>query len=267
MGSEVPSWIELTQSPPGRVWSGDDWVIFEGRWQDSPPAGVDHVISDPPYGKRVHRGTFRRMGTGGGKGIQTKAPISFDPVVPGALVPELPALARRWTVLFCEIEAVGEYWDAGGEWYVRGGIAVRKSPVPQLSADRPGVHGDCIVLLHQPGRKRWNGRGRPARWWLPQATGGTREASVRVHETQKPLSLMRQLVEDFTDPGEIVWDPYAGSATTGVACLQLGRRFVGHEMQAHYAEIAAERLQAAAQGLTLRDARAGQIPLFGGGND
>ena len=44
----------------------------------------------------------------------------------------------------------------------------------------------------------------------------------------KPLALMRQLIEDFTDPGELVWDPYGGSMTTGVACLQLGRRFLGH---------------------------------------
>lgn len=56
--------------------------------------------------------------------------------------------------------------------------------------------------------------------------------------------------------------PYCGSGTTGVACLRLGRRFLGHEMQPRYAKIAAERLAAEERGLTLRDARAGQQSIL-----
>jgi DNA modification methylase len=74
---------------------------------------------------------------------------------------------------------------------------------------------------------------------------------------------MIELVELFTDPDEIILDPFAGSGTTGVACLRLGRRFIGIEKDAKYAAIARERLTAESQGLTLRDARAGQQSLFG----
>jgi site-specific DNA-methyltransferase (adenine-specific) len=73
---------------------------------------------------------------------------------------------------------------------------------------------------------------------------------------------MLELVADFTDPGDLVLDPFCGSGTTGVACLRLGRRFIGVEKDATYAAVARERLEAEARGLTLRDARAGQTSIF-----
>jgi hypothetical protein len=79
---------------------------------------------------------------------------------------------------------------------------------------------------------------------------------------EPPLWLMRALVEDFTDPDDLVWDPYSGSGTTGVACLLTGRRFLGHELQERYYDIACERLRAAEKGQALSDHRAGQVPMF-----
>jgi len=74
---------------------------------------------------------------------------------------------------------------------------------------------------------------------------------------------MLELVEAFTDPDEIVLDPFAGSGTTGVACLRLGRRFIGIERDEKYAAAATERLAAESKGLDLRAARAGQLSLLG----
>lgn len=51
----------------------------------------------------------------------------------------------------------------------------------------------------------------------------------KVHPTQKPAALMEHLVRSYTEPGELVFDPFAGSATTAIACLRSGRRFVGCE--------------------------------------
>ena len=47
------------------------------------------------------------------------------------------------------------------------------------------------------------------------------------HQTQKPLALMELLVRLFSDPGELILNPFAGSGTTGVAAIRLGRRFLG----------------------------------------
>lgn len=69
------------------------------------------------------------------------------------------------------------------------------------------------------------------------------------HPTQKPLALMRELVERFTQVGDVVLDPFMGSGTTGEACVERGRRFIGIELNPAYFALAEPRItRAAAQG-------------------
>jgi DNA modification methylase len=64
------------------------------------------------------------------------------------------------------------------------------------------------------------------------------------HPTQKPLSLLRKLVEK-TNPADTILDPFMGSGTTGVACAELGRNFIGIEIDKDYFEIAKKRIETA----------------------
>ena len=68
------------------------------------------------------------------------------------------------------------------------------------------------------------------------------------HPAQKPLGLIRWLVSISTVPGGLVVDPFAGSGTTGVACVELGRRFLGCEMSEKYVGTARGRIGEAAGG-------------------
>jgi site-specific DNA-methyltransferase (adenine-specific) len=72
------------------------------------------------------------------------------------------------------------------------------------------------------------------------------------HPTQKPLRLLRRAVLASTTEGELVFDPFCGSGTTGVAAKELGRFFVGAEKERGYAELAGRRIGAAARGRVLR---------------
>lgn len=62
------------------------------------------------------------------------------------------------------------------------------------------------------------------------------------HPTQKPLRLVRRIIAASTNPGEVVLDPFAGSCSTGVACLELGRSFIGIEREEQYIELGRKRL-------------------------
>ena len=64
----------------------------------------------------------------------------------------------------------------------------------------------------------------------------------RAHPTQKPLDLMEWLVRTYTNPGDKVLDPFAGSGSTGAACVTLGREFVGVELDPTYHAIATRRV-------------------------
>src|SRR6185295_3098316 len=100
----------------------------------------------------------------------------------------------------------------------------KDNPMPQISADRPGQAFELCTIAHaRPrGRMRWNGGGRGGRWDHPTCQGPDRPE----HPSPKPLDLMLEQVADFTDPGELVLDVFAGSGTTGVACLRLDRRVI-----------------------------------------
>ena len=64
-----------------------------------------------------------------------------------------------------------------------------------------------------------------------------------VHPTQKPVDLMKWLVASYSKPGDVVLDPFMGSGSTGVACLSLGRRFLGCELDPAYFAVATRRIQ------------------------
>ena len=76
------------------------------------------------------------------------------------------------------------------------------------------------------------------------------------HPTQKPEIILRRFVEDSTRPGATVLDPFMGSGTTGVACVQTGRNFIGIEIDPGYAEIARARIEKAQE-----QARQEALPL------
>ena len=68
-----------------------------------------------------------------------------------------------------------------------------------------------------------------------------------LHPTQKPLALMEYLIKTYTTEGETVLDFTMGSGTTGVACQNLGRDFIGIEMDDHYFQVAKDRIEAASK--------------------
>jgi site-specific DNA-methyltransferase (adenine-specific) len=64
----------------------------------------------------------------------------------------------------------------------------------------------------------------------------------RLHPTQKPVALMEYLIKTYTNEDEVVLDFTMGSGSTGVACMNTGRKFIGIEMDKDYFEIAAKRI-------------------------
>jgi DNA modification methylase len=70
-------------------------------------------------------------------------------------------------------------------------------------------------------------------------------ANDREHQTQKPVELMEQLLRVVTPEGGIALDPFMGSGTTGVACVNLGRSFIGIEREVAHFETACRRIEEA----------------------
>jgi site-specific DNA-methyltransferase (adenine-specific) len=80
------------------------------------------------------------------------------------------------------------------------------------------------------------------------------------HPTQKPVKLLRYLLEQYTTEGDLVLDPFVGTGTTAVACQQMKRHFIGIERNPDYAAIATSRLkEPKAESSTAPDADADEM--------
>lgn len=207
---------------------------------------VDHVISDPPYDEQTHAGMRSMIDVG----AETK--ITFAPLpAMDTFLPSVVLCAKRWILLFCTGAMLGDYKRAaggtrnyGGAW-IRDGYWWRTNSAPQITGDRPAAACEAIAIMHKQGGKMlWNRGGNQAIW-----RGVICKDPRRMHPTKKPLWLMEALLRDFTDPGELIFDPCSGEGTTGEACVRLGRRFIGCEIDPKYHAAGVARISRAASGL------------------
>lgn len=266
-----------------------------------PDDAADVCIADPPYSARQHMGvrsSKRNRGLADGQGridgcaTRRVVDLGFEHFGRGeirSMVHQLARVVRRWSLIFCD-DILLPVWRTeakrAGLEAVRSGVWIRVGGAPQFTGDRPGTGAEFVSILHRPGRKRWNGGGSAGVWEHaeecptpgplgpvlkhPIVANRKGQQGSRIHTTQKPEALMLDLVSLFSDPGELVLDPTAGSGTTGVAALRLGRRFFGVEQQPRaghvgdqdYFGLCVDRLTAEEQGSDLRARRAGQIGLF-----
>jgi site-specific DNA-methyltransferase (adenine-specific) len=238
------------------------WAVVTAKHADVLPLfcrkSFDVTISDPPYTEHVHR-RLRSASTDAGiicKGVE----CGFDSLgsVSEVDVPRLVRLTKRWVLCFSAIESLGEYQAACPKSWIRSGIYHKQRAVPQFSGDRPGNACEGLAIFHDDGRKRWNGGGTHAFW-----TAMPEDRASTGHPTAKPVALMLQLVEAFSEPGEVILDHYAGSGTTGIAAIRTGRRVVLVECNPAHAETARQRCEAEASQTSMQAARAGQMALFG----
>lgn len=182
---------------------------------------VDHVITDPPYSAETHGKTWRSKMMAK-QGYQRRVSSAYDGLGFDAITDEEIAHflgwcsgnCRRWFIAFSDLEGVYRWMmalRASGLDYVRGCVWDKVDGTPQLTGDRPAVGAEAIVCGHPPGRKHWNSGGK--RGVYRHATNG-RTIGAKPHPSTKPVGLMTELITDFTDEGETILDPFAGSGTT-----------------------------------------------------
>lgn len=216
-------------------------TIYHGDCREILPSlpKVDLVLTDPPYSDRTHCGartnktenataTYRQ----GGSMLVTFDCLSDDAFV--SLCRQCLAMSRRWVIMTCDHRHAALTFD--WEEHVRLGCWAKIAPMPQISGDRPGCGHESVLILHNPGQKRWNGGGKPALWTYCVMKSATSVPS------QKPIALIKHILSDFSEPGETILDPFMGSGTTLRAAKDLGRKAIGIEIEERCCEIAARRL-------------------------
>lgn len=232
-------------SEPRIYYEDEACRLYHGDCLDVLPqlGPVDHVITDPPYTERTHRGAATNKGDAG----HAVRAIEFAPISEADLLEALircGQASRRWVIASLDYAHAAAFDSAPpvGLRSLRVGVWVKTNPMPQVSADRPAQGWEAISFFHRDDEKpRWNGGGKSGVWSFPvQQNMG--------HPTTKPLAMIVDFVRLFTDEGETILDPFAGSGATLVAAKLNGRKAIGIEREEKYCAIAAKRIAEAQPG-------------------
>lgn len=214
------------------------------------PGSVGHVIADPPFGSHVHanaRVTPASTRRNGRRNPVRERALGYGHLTDdqrGIFLAQCARAVCGWTLAFCDVESVGA-WKAAAE--AAGLRWIRAIPWVKPNA-QPNLHGwpgnalEMVACMYAPrGKVRWNGGGKARVYTFNVLDRGP----SRLHPEQKPLELMSAIVEDFTRPGDLVVDPFAGSGSTLVAAALLGRQVAGWEIDRRHMSGANARIATA----------------------
>jgi site-specific DNA-methyltransferase (adenine-specific) len=211
---------------------------------------VDAVITDPPYGINGGvGGDARDFGKGAYEAAFADTPEYISRVAVRAVehciylagaVSVTPG--NRCLMLYPQPRDIGCFW------------------MPAAA-----THGPWGMVTSQPilyYGKDW----RAGRGALPAGRTVTEAAEKNGHPCPKPIEAWKWLTDKTCPPNGVALDPFMGSGTTGVACAQLGRKFIGIEIEPKYFDIACRRIeQAYAQGKLFQEPppKQEQASMFG----
>lgn len=207
------------------------------RMKEIPDGSVDLVLTDPPY-NIARQNNFHTMGRAG---------IDFGEWDKGAdILTYIKDVSRVLDkngsfVVFNDWKNLGDivkFAETCG-FETKDMLRLEKSnPMPRNRDRRYITDFECAIWFTKKGAK-WIFNRQDEKYQRPKFVHSIDKG---LHPTQKSLRLMEELVKIHTNCGQVVLDCFMGSGTTGVACANTGRRFIGIEMDENYFNIAKQRI-------------------------
>jgi len=205
---------------------------------------VDAVVTDPPY-EQISQDRIGGIKRNDGGRITAKLSFAGIDGIRTKICGAVRECCDGWCLIFCTAEGVALWRDAIEAHdikYKTPMIWVKPDAMPKFNGQGPALAYENIVTAWLGrGHSHWNSGGK--RGVYSYLTNDRNRHGE--HPTEKPVPLMRELIADFTRPGEVILDPFMGSGTTGVACAKMGRKFIGIEIEPRYFDIACARIEKA----------------------
>lgn len=185
-----------------------------------PDKSIDLILTDPPYGKKADKGT-----NGFGAAKNRRYAGGWDGMIPPPeLFNEMFRVARNLIIFggnyFGHLLPPSNCWIF---WDKKGDVAFQN----------PFADGELIYTTFTKPVKRIV---------FKQQGFITDSKDKRYHPTQKPTELVQMLIEQFSEPGQLICDPFLGSGTTAVAAVKADRHYIGWEIDPGYFQICCDRL-------------------------
>lgn len=222
------------------LYNGDCLEIMK----DIPDKSIDMIVTDPPY-KTTSRGGTGNSGGMCKREIFSKGQVfKHNDVKMRDYMPELFRLLKEGSHFYIMTnhknlyemltvaQDVGFYFTKSLIWN-KGNKIMGQAYMSQFE----------YILFFRKGKfKKINYCGTADILDVPNKKTKGKDGK-NLHDTEKPVDLMKILIENSSDDGDIVLDPFMGVGSTGLACKDLGRNFIGIEIDKNYFSIAKDRIE------------------------
>lgn len=242
-------------------------VVLEGDCieilKTLPEKTVDLVFADPPYNLQLKGELWRPNNT-----KVSAVNDEWDKYDSFAVYDEFTAKwlteCRRvlkddgslWVIgSYHNIFRVGKTLQDLGYWIFNDILWVKTNPMPNFKGTRFNNSHETLIwagksentkpTFNYKTLKAYNEDKQMRSDWLIPICSGRERVKIngqKAHSTQKPLALLRRIINATTKPGDVVLDPFLGSGTTAVAAKELGRTYIGLERDSCYVDVAKQRI-------------------------
>ena len=213
-----------------KMYNGDCLEIMDRLIEEG--IKVDMVLTDIPYGEvnRAKESGLRKL---------KKGNADVETFELSELLPRIENICNGSIYIFCGIEQVSEIrkFFREKDMLTRLCIWEKNNPSPINCQHHWMSSIECCVYAKKKGAT-FNEHYKSCVWRNPVGRS-------KIHPTEKPLKLFTYLVETSSNEGDTILDCCLGSGTTGVACVNTNRKFIGIELDNNYFNIASKRIEEA----------------------
>jgi DNA modification methylase len=221
--------------------TGNSYTLVNGDSFDyiksMKPASVDMICTDPPYGMDYQSGMRK----------EKHAKIANDDNLDWLpeFINQCYRVAKPNTghYFFCSWHKIDEFKKIIEKVFVLKNILIWDKGQPGMGDLKHDFAPQCeFIIFAQKGQRAINGKRTPNIMRYPRTQNA-------LHPTQKPVPLIAHLITKFSSPGDIIFDPFMGSGTTGVAAKDTQRKFLGIEIGEEWFATSKTRIKANSWGL------------------
>ena len=218
----------------------NDCLALRGGLRDLPDKSIDLVVTDPPYKLENQGGGFYAKNKSTQRvyldSLKNIGCCEFNPVEFLDILK--PKMKKFYGYFFCNKTLVVPYiqWAIKNKFNYDILVMAKSNPIPSYNNHHLSDL-EYIIMIREKGtyfskHKELNDF---RKFFITSCKKG-------IHPAEKPIELIERFIKVSSQENDLVFDPFMGSGTTGIACKKLNRNFVGFEIDKEYFNIAQERI-------------------------
>lgn len=224
------------------------------RMAELPDNSIDLILTDPPYNlglfmkNRATNLAAMRKNYFGAAGWDDAPEAEWESLMSDFFAESArllkPGASMIVFMAVIKVETIIKIAQNHNFYYKTTGIWHKTNPMPRnMNLHFINSTEAWIYFTYQAKRGTFNNRGLALHDFFETSITPKSEKQFGTHPTQKPIKLLQYLIEATSDLNSTVLDPFMGSGSTGVAALNLNRKFIGIEANPEYTDLAINRIQ------------------------